>query len=226
MTASRWRAATTLAAWTALLIASMTWVVRLPPTPAGLSEGIDAAATTMTIVRFLTLGLGGYLLGVTAMALAVHVLHLPRMIVRAVEPLAPSAVRSLVRAVVGVTLTASVASAPTYASAASAAPASAESEAPDEPVLMHRLPDVDAGPPPEPPPPGPRVSSGEGTRVVRPGDHFWSIAESELGAVRGGPVRDAEVDPYWRLLVAANRELTADPDLLVPGQVVRLPPVP
>ncbi len=224
MNAARWRAATTLTLWTALLVASMTWLVRQPSAPAsGLSEVFDPAAVTMALLRALALGLGGYLLGVTALAFVGRLLHLPRAVTQAIEGLAPAAVRSLVRAVVGVTLTTAVVSGPGLASVASAAPFAAESEAIGEPVLMHRLPDDDEVTTPDAPTAAPVLPSGNATRVVRPGDSFWSIAESELVAARGGPVRDTEIDPHWRALVAANRDLTTDPDLLVPGQIVRLP---
>lgn len=224
MTASRCRAAINLAAWTALLVTSMTWLARLPTAPASSSEGFDPAVTTMSIVRLVALVLGAYLLCVTALAFAVRLLRLPRAVTHAVERLAPAAVRSLVRAVVGVTLTTVVTTAPAFSSAASAAPVAGQSEAIDAPVLMHRLPDVDEVPPPAETTVGPERPAEGATRVVRPGDHFWSIAETELVAARGRPVRDVEVDPYWRQLVAANREVTVDPDLLVPGQVVHLPP--
>jgi hypothetical protein len=54
--------------------------------------------------------------------------------------------------------------------------------------------------------------------VVAPGDSFWSIAVDETGG------RDVEV--FWRALVGLNRERLVDPsnpDLLYPGQVLRLP---
>jgi len=59
--------------------------------------------------------------------------------------------------------------------------------------------------------------------IVELGDSFWSIAEDVLGATVG----DAVVDRYWRRLVAANRDGLLDPgnpDLLVPGQRLLLPP--
>ena len=67
------------------------------------------------------------------------------------------------------------------------------------------------------------------TWAVEPGDHFWSIAERVLAERWGRPPTTVETDGYWRALVAANRGRLADrdnPDLLFPGQVVTLPPVP
>jgi hypothetical protein len=75
-------------------------------------------------------------------------------------------------------------------------------------------------PTPAPPAPAaPPTAAGAGEeRVVRPGDSFWSIAEAEAGA--------GEVAGYWRTLIDENRDRLVDrgnPDLLYPGQVLRLP---
>lgn len=59
--------------------------------------------------------------------------------------------------------------------------------------------------------------------TVQRGDHLWHIAR-ETVADRGGDGSEAEVAAYWRRLLAANRDVVgADPDLIHPGQVVRLP---
>lgn len=232
MTASRWRAAMTLAAWVALLVVSLTWLVGQQSTssaaPAG---GLDPTVFTMTVVRVVVLALGTYLSGVTALVLVVRLLHLPRAVAAAAERLAPSALRHLVQTAVGVAMTTVASSSPALASTPGAAPAvaaRAEGERAnppiDAPVVMHRLADVDESAPTEAATTAP-TSSGPATRIVQPGDHFWSIAERHLGVVRNRPVSDAEIDPFWRALMAANRDLTPDPDLLVPGQVVRIPDV-
>lgn len=68
----------------------------------------------------------------------------------------------------------------------------------------------------------------EATWVVERGDHFWSIAERVVGDRLGRAASDAEVDPYWRLLIAANQDRLAnpgDPDLILPGQRFLLPAV-
>jgi len=64
---------------------------------------------------------------------------------------------------------------------------------------------------------------------VQPGEHLWVIAERTLARAWGRPPTDAEIEPYWRDLVAANRGVLADPanpDLVYPGQVFGLPAVP
>lgn len=72
------------------------------------------------------------------------------------------------------------------------------------------------------PSPGPAPPVGEPTSwVVEPGDSFWSIAEDVVGGER-----ERAVGRYWRALVEANRSRLVDPanpDLLVPGQVLTLP---
>jgi LysM repeat protein len=69
------------------------------------------------------------------------------------------------------------------------------------------------------------VRSGQPVRVparvvVKPGDTLWSIAATELG-----PNATAEdVDTRWPAWYAANRQqIGPDPDLILPGQVLRIP---
>lgn len=80
-------------------------------------------------------------------------------------------------------------------------------------------------PAPAPLSPPPPVDRWE----VKPGQHFWSVAESLLASMWLRPPSDEEVDPYWRRLVAANRSILRDPDnpdLLYPGQVIAVPTPP
>jgi DNA-binding SARP family transcriptional activator/nucleoid-associated protein YgaU len=76
----------------------------------------------------------------------------------------------------------------------------------------------------------PAAPSAPATEVtVAPGDNFWSLAESEVGAAWGREPTDAEVAPHWRALVDANSEALAppgDPDLIYPGQTFAVPAVP
>lgn len=65
--------------------------------------------------------------------------------------------------------------------------------------------------------------------TVRRGECFWSIADDALAHALGRAPSDAEVVPYWRAMIQANRHLLADPanaDLIYPGQVFAVPPVP
>ena len=67
-----------------------------------------------------------------------------------------------------------------------------------------------------------------GTHVVRSGESLWRIAEERLAQARGRAAGDAGVVAYWRELIDVNRDrlvVADDPDLIVPGQELVLPPV-
>lgn len=56
--------------------------------------------------------------------------------------------------------------------------------------------------------------------VVHRGDSLWSIAARHLGPDAG----DAEVARAWPQWYAANRDVIGDdPDLVLPGQILRIP---
>jgi nucleoid-associated protein YgaU len=65
---------------------------------------------------------------------------------------------------------------------------------------------------------------------VQPGDNFWLIARKHLARATGrspGSLRTGEVAAYWVRVVAANRARirSKNPDLIFPGEYVRLPAV-
>lgn len=63
------------------------------------------------------------------------------------------------------------------------------------------------------------------TWVVKPGDHLWHIAEQTLESEGGEPPDLRRVTRYWKRLIELNfAESGANPDLIVPGQVINLPP--
>ncbi|HEY8546854.1 MAG TPA: LysM peptidoglycan-binding domain-containing protein [Acidimicrobiales bacterium] len=78
------------------------------------------------------------------------------------------------------------------------------------------------------PPQTPAPPAGVGTLTVQPGDHFWGIAERQLEEAWGRPVTAAEIAPYWRTLIDANRSriVSGDPDVIFPGQVFSTPATP
>jgi hypothetical protein len=90
-------------------------------------------------------------------------------------------------------------------------------------VVMRRLP------PSAPEADAPRASADAHVRdrwTVQPGDCFWTIAEEVLQRAWGRKPKDAEIVPYWRQLIEANRAELADPnndDLIFPGQVFTVP---
>ena len=204
-------------------------------------EPVVAAAG---ILRLLVLAVAWYLLGITTVSLVAHVARAARL-VRIADALSVPIVRRVVQQAVGATLAGAVLStsvaAPAPAPSLLAAGDTMAAEAPGDPLAMHALDDaggdvlamtaepagadvvtmahLDDAPP--------RPSAG--THEVRPGDHLWSIAEDTLAAAWGRPPTDDEVEPYWRAVVEANRDVLAtpdDPDLIFPGQVVTVPPPP
>jgi nucleoid-associated protein YgaU len=75
--------------------------------------------------------------------------------------------------------------------------------------------------------PQPSPATASTTWLVKPGDHFWNIAERAVSASAGRPASVGEIDPYWRTLIAVNRARLVDPrnpDLILPSQVLELPP--
>ena len=62
--------------------------------------------------------------------------------------------------------------------------------------------------------------------TVETGDHLWAIAVVTLEDRWQRPPADCEIEAYWQRLIAANRADLVDPanpDLILPGQVVALP---
>ena len=62
--------------------------------------------------------------------------------------------------------------------------------------------------------------------TVVSGDHFWKISDRHLSRQLGREAANEEVSPYWRLVIAANRDTirSGDPDLIFPGEIITLPP--
>lgn len=76
----------------------------------------------------------------------------------------------------------------------------------------------------------PQVSAtGPGSWTVSAGEHLWGIAHRTLEEAWSRPPTDAETAAYLGSLVARNQDrlvVPANPDLILPGQVFELPPVP
>ena len=69
------------------------------------------------------------------------------------------------------------------------------------------------------PPPVP----GPVTYTVVPGDCLWAIAAHRLAPTATA----AEIDRTWRAIYDANRAVIGtDPNLIRPGQILELPPLP
>jgi hypothetical protein len=69
-----------------------------------------------------------------------------------------------------------------------------------------------------------------GSWTIEPGEHLWAVAAETLAEARPGQaVSNRAIAAYLDVLIDANRSRLADPDnpdLVYPGQVMVLPPVP
>ena len=89
---------------------------------------------------------------------------------------------------------------------------------------------LDTGPPPSAGRGGVADDAQPLTWEVKRGDHFWAIAEDALTKAWGRAPTNAEITPYWREVVKANRDALLppdDPDVIYPDQefVVPSPPL-
>ena len=198
-------------------------------------EPLDAAAG---IGRHLAIALAAYVVGVT-------LLHLLAVITRGHRLRRVAAVLGP-QFLVGLAATATIGTGPALAAespadplpVASGAGATMEVVDPDSgpAAAGHRGPDVAAvgagASPAGTRGPGPRTAAAPPPTqvnrdvVVQPGDSMWSIARHELRGRLGRPPTNAEVDPYWRSLIEANRDRLVEPgnpDLIHPGQTFTLP---
>lgn len=198
------------------------------------------------LLRLGGMGLCAWLAASSLLYLLARACGVPAVI-RVAGRMALPAVRRAADRLVAGALTLATLSAPFGAAAAVTGPA--EAPATTRPVVVHApvapdylpLGEVRPAPPssgPLPPVAGaylPYRPSGPGAGApagglevtVRPGDHLWGLAERRLAAVLGRAATDDEVAGYWRSVVAASlpRLRSGDPDLVFPGEVVRLPPV-
>ncbi|MDX1469759.1 MAG: LysM peptidoglycan-binding domain-containing protein [Acidimicrobiia bacterium] len=71
------------------------------------------------------------------------------------------------------------------------------------------------------------TTDGSQVVVVR-GDHLWKISGRHLRTLYGDEPDNAELSGYWRRVIEENRHSlrSGDPDLIYPGEVIKLPPVP
>lgn len=181
------------------------------------ASGRTALVAAASLLRLAALVAAGYLLAITSLGLLAAGARRRRALV-ALARWSPPVVRWLLGAGFAGTLA---------VGPAGAAPASP----PPTMVLLpeDRSPTTTTTVPPVPSPSPPPAAPAAPILILAPGDHLWSVAARTLAEVRGRPPTDREVAPYWRLLVELNRPQLpdpADPDLVFPGDVLRLPPVP
>jgi hypothetical protein len=189
----------------ALLLAGLAGTVAVVAVPRNLpprGSTIDPAGSAGSAVAFgarvVVAGLAGYVAVVLVLATVARV---PRW--------TQGGIAGLVCRAAGLTVVASSVL-PTGVAAAAEAPVLTPVEQP--------VPD---------PAPLPRASPPEvATHTVAAGESFWSIAAGRVAVDLGRTPGDGEVAEYWLQLIEANRAVLAhpeDPDLLFPGQVLRLP---
>ena len=199
-----------LIAWVAVLAVSASWlwsgVGAWPVTP---------EAQVMSVVRVVAASLATWLLVVTVLAVAARVLR-----IRWLAALAPAGVRRLVAgALAGAILL-------SPGVAAASVGASAPPPGVEVPILDRVEPPAatTTTADPTPAPVAQPSSDAAGVHVVELGDSLWHIAADELAARLGHAPSDAEVIPYWRRLIDANRHVVGDnPSLIRPGQQIDLP---
>jgi nucleoid-associated protein YgaU len=211
-------------AWLGVLVAAVLALARAdepaltppPPSPGGWAawaSGRTPVEAAAAVLRIGALAAAGYLLALTVLGL-VAVLLRRRRAAELAARLSPAVVRWFL----GAWLAGSLAAGPAAAAGSSPPPTMV--------LLPHDEPPPAPAPAPAPsPPPVPAVA----TITLAPGDHLWSVAARTLAMAWGRVPAELEVAPYWRLLVELNRARLpnpADPDLVFPGDVLQLPPVP
>lgn len=193
----------------------------------------DPLVVAFASVRLLALGAAWYALAVTVLG-ALGRLSGAGALAAAAERLTVP----LLRRVLATSLSVGIVGGGIGAMAGPAgAQAGAQGADPPPTIVMHRLgdeapPEIAPGlapPAPRPAPAAPArdpISPAPEQWQVAPGQCFWSIAHDVLGAAWHRAPSDAEIVPYWRRLIEANRGALADrdnPDLIFPGQVFTVP---
>lgn len=199
----------------------------------------DSVSAAITTVRLLVVVGCGYVAAVATLCALADVLRLRWLRSLALAAASPALRRRLTAGVLITTMAASTTPAHAQSARADApvvlvdvGPAVVDDSPPDPLVLTDLGPADTVAPTPsrEVNPSGPpdptdlrRDSPAPTTWIVEPGDHLWAIARRTL-VTHGLPIDDASVTTYWRELITANTSLLGDdPDLIHPGQVVRLP---
>jgi hypothetical protein len=214
----------------ALTAARNAWRVLQAPGPASLDEAVVVVVLGACVL------LGGWAVLSTTVACAAHLQgRLGATAARWSRTLAPAVTRRVAALLVGAALggtlpavaSATAATASTASPAATAAQMATSSDssatASSSPVV--RVPGWTPSRPVQPSPPVARlVTSGSAPPstgvVVHRGDSLWTIAHRHLGP----GATDAEVARAWPHWYAANRDVVGpDPDVLLPGQVLRVP---
>jgi hypothetical protein len=196
-------------------------------------DGRDPAAAAFSLLRLVALGALWYLVAVTVLGLVLRLAGAARL-AALTDRVTVAPVRRLL-AGVSLSLAATIAGPAALLPLAGASqPVSTTSTAPPATVTMHLVAPGEAPAPAVPLPSVTEAPPGVVTPAalaadrwtVKPGECFWTIAESVLTRTWGRAPTDAEIVPYWERLIAANRATLAhpaNPDLIFPGQVFDVP---
>ena len=227
-------------AWIATLLAGLAVLARpsspalaAPPLrdPAMWSDwaaGRTPVEVGLAVIRVLAVGAGWYLVAVTVLAVLARLSGRARLL-RMSDLVTIPALRPLLFGMAGVSLTVPAVAAPAFAdSTRPAPPVMVVIDRDEAPPVMRQLPPTvePVAPPTQPAPARPAPPS---TVTVRPGDHLWGIAERTLRDASDSAPTDSTITAYWQALIQLNRDRLVDrgnPDLIYPGQVFQLPPLP
>jgi hypothetical protein len=194
-------------------------------------EGRDPLVAAFALLRLAALGGLWYLAAVTLLGAGLRAAGAVRL-VRITDRLTIGPVRRMLAGSVSLGLAASgvvaVAAPAMRLSVAVAQTSTTSTTTPPATITMHRL-----GPSePLTVPLAPHVTQistpapAPDRWAVKPGECFWTIAEDVLAKHLGHAPTDAEIVPYWRRLIEANRSELAhrdNPDLIFPAQVFVVP---
>ena len=188
-------------------------------------EGRDPMVAAFGLLRLVALAGLWYVVVVATLGAALRVVGAARL-VRITDRLTIGPVRRMLAGSVSLGLAASgvlAVATPALRTPAAAATQPAATDGSPPTVTMHRLT------PSETVPVAPEVTARAASTdrwTVKPGECFWSIAESLLAERWGRAPNDVEIIPYWRRLIDANRHELAqrdNPDLVFPGQIFVIP---
>jgi nucleoid-associated protein YgaU len=197
----------------------------------GWLEARDPIVAAFSIVRMAALAGLWYVAGATSVGAVLRLLGASSLI-RVADRFTIGPVRRMLAGGVSLGLAASgligVASPALAAQTSTSTTAPFTGVTPAATITMHRLEPAEAVRPlVEAPLPEvvPAVVTAD-RWTVEPGQCFWSIAEQVLANRSGRAPTDAEIVPYWRRLIEANRAGLVqrdNADLIFPGQVFVVP---
>ena len=195
-------------------------------------DGRDPLMAGFSLLRLAALGGLWYLAAITLLGAGLRAAGAVRL-VRVTDRLTIGPVRRMLAGSVSLGLAASgvvavAAPALRLPPAVAQTSTSSTTAVPPATVTMHRLGPAE----PLAVPPVPEVTQfstpapANDRWTVKPGECFWTIAEDVLAEHLGHSPTDAEIVPYWRRLIEANRSELAhrdNPDLIFPAQVFVIP---